>query len=259
MVYFEIIKFHFLRFLTYPLEILTSVLKRVVDTLFFIILWSIVIKSINSPITLTEIISYFLIAAGIEEIVGAHWGFLGQYIGWRIKLGKFSNHLIKPLAIIPSMYATAAGRNGMRIIVAILSIIAGISISLPTNLFSFILFLLFFTIAFFLGIFFNVILGTMYFHIIDASGVKNSIAHMSRLLSGAMIPLSLFPTKVKTLVLLTPFSAMVFGPINVLRIQELNREIFLQLGVSLFWIIILGIISHTFWVRSVKKYEAVGI
>jgi len=93
MIYFEIAKFQFLRFLIYPLEILTSILKRVVDTAFLIILWSVIIKNTSRPITLTEITSYFLLASGIEELVMAHWGFLGDYLGWRIKLGKFNNYL----------------------------------------------------------------------------------------------------------------------------------------------------------------------
>ncbi|OGM18847.1 hypothetical protein A2686_02295 [Candidatus Woesebacteria bacterium RIFCSPHIGHO2_01_FULL_38_10] len=258
MIYFEIAKFQFLRFLTYPLEILTSVLKRLVDTAFLIVLWSIIIKNTSGLITLPEIVSYFLLASGIEEIVMAHWGFLGDYLGWRIKLGKFSNYLLKPVSIIPQLYASAIGRNGMRVILAIVSIIAGIIIHPPQNSLSVALFLVFFITALFTGLAYNIILGTMYFHFVDASGVKNAISHMSRLLSGAMVPIYLFPENFKNLILLTPFPGMVYGPVNALKTNQLNQEVIVQLFVIIFWMLILNVGAYLFWNQSIKKYEAVG-
>ena len=146
----------------------------------------------------------------------------------------------------------------MRVILAIVSIIAGIIIHPPQNSLSVALFLVFFITALFTGLAYNIILGTMYFHFVDASGVKNAISHMSRLLSGAMVPIYLFPENFKNLILLTPFPGMVYGPVNALKTNQLNQEVIVQLFVIIFWMLILNVGAYLFWNHSIKKYEAVG-
>jgi len=259
MLYFEIFKFKFLRFLTYPLEIAASVIKRLIEIIFLVFFWSLVIKSSQSQIEIREIASYFLIALAVGDLVMARWGGLGSTIGRRIKYGEMSKFMIKPIDLIPHLYASTMGTVGMRMILSLVYFIVGIAINPPTSILGISLFVLFFINAFVIAFAFNIILGAMYFHLSDASGIKNSIEHMSRVLSGALVPIYFFPEKIKYFVKLTPFPSMIYGPTNALTINSFNNQVVFDLGVAFFWSITFTIFAYYFWSYSIKRYEAVGI
>ena len=79
-VYFDIIRFSFLRFFTYPYEIVASVLKRVVEIAFLALFWSIYIKSSGISVSISQIIAYFLIAMGVADLTMARWGALSSQL-----------------------------------------------------------------------------------------------------------------------------------------------------------------------------------
>lgn len=106
---------------------------------------------------------------------------------------------------------------------------------------------------------YNLFEGTLFFHSADASGIRNSVAHVIGIFSGIMIPIYLFPDWLEKIVKLTPFPSMVFGPVNALNTKTLSTDIIFDLGVAIFWSIALNLLAYYFWQRSTKKYEAVGI
>lgn len=259
MLYWYIFKFRFSRFLAYPFEIAANIFKRVTEVGIIIFLWSLVLQNSTSGQSVREIASYFLIAVGIGEIVMAKWGPLGSTIAKSVRQGTLSNFLIKPTPLIPTIYFTALGFNGLRTMVAVASITIGILLVPPQSLTSIMLFAFFFVTAFAVAFAYNIFLGTMYFHIGDASGIKNSIEHMSRVLSGALVPLIYFPLSVQPIVKLLPFQTMIYAPTNALTINTINTDVLTSIGVSLFWAIVLNILMYKFWRYSIKNYEASGI
>jgi len=134
-IYLNIIKFNFLRFFTYPWEIVASVLKRVVELLFLILFWSLIVKGSNGNINLTQIISYFFISMGIRDLVMSHWGPFGSEVGDEIKSGQINNLLVKPVSVIPTLYSISVGKSGMRMLLAIINLVIGIIIFPPKDLY----------------------------------------------------------------------------------------------------------------------------
>lgn len=259
MVYLAILKFSFLRFFAYPFEILAEIIRSVVMVFFLVLFWLVAADNLHVPVDMQTIASYFLIATGVKEIVMADYGAFGSLLGDLIKSGKITNYFLKPATTIPSIYFTSLGRNGVVMLMAFISILAGLFIKPPEGAISIVLFFIFLAIAIAVSFAVNLFEGLLPLYSPDASGYVNVINHTIQIFSGAMIPVYFFPGLLGSIVKLTPFPAMVFGPTNALRSSAVNTEIIVALGVGVFWAVALNLFVYLFWKRSIKKYEAVGI
>ena len=258
-VYFDIIRFSFLRFFAHPFEIIATTLKRVFEILFLIIFWTIYIKSSGAQISITQITAYFLIAMGVADLTMARWGALSSQIGNQVKSGGISNYIIKPTKLIPTLYAISLGRNGMRLILAAINILVGLWIMPPKSIFTLLVFALFFINAWAISLAYNILEGSLFLHFTDASGIRNSLQNFIRILTGTMVPLYMFPSPLKEILRFTPFPSMVYLAANSISSILIPREVFIDLCIGVFWAITLNFIAHSFWNYSMKKYEAVGI
>jgi len=256
-IYFKIIGFSFLRFFSYPFELLAQVTKRVIEIAFLILFWSIYIKSSGQNLSLTQIVSYFLIALGVADLTMARWGALGNLIGNQIKSGQISNLVIKPVNLIFSLYAMSLGRNGLRLMLAVVNIAIGLAIHPPQSFYNLAFFFLFFLNSIVISFAYNILEGTLFLHFTDASGIRNSIQNFMRLLTGTMIPLYLFPSPLKEILRFSPFPSMVYLPANSLS-GNVN-QFGIDFTIGIFWAIALNYLAFSFWNYSMKKYEAVGI
>jgi ABC-2 type transport system permease protein len=258
-IYLDIIKFSFLRFFAYPWEIIASVLKRIIEILFLILFWSLVVKSSGGEINLAQIISYFFLAAGVRDLVMSHWGPFGGEVGWHIKSGDINKYLVKPLNIIPTLYSISFGKNGMRVFLALFNLIVGIIIFPPKNLISVFLFIIFFISAWWISFAYNLFQGTLFFHLTDASGIRNALNNFIRVFSGELVPLYLFPYSLGRIIRFTPFPGLVYGPTMALSTSKIDQDVLLNIAITLFWAVFLNICVNLFWKRSIKNYEAIGI
>lgn len=259
MLYLNIIRFSFLRFFSYPFEILAETGKTIVAVAFLIFFWSLYAESATNSPTVTQFASYFLIASGINSLVMGQWGDYASVLKHTIQDGGLNNYLVKPISILPTLYCVAIGRNGMKIFFAVISIFIGIFINPPQTLVSILLFCIFFICAVFIAYAFNVAEGTLYLLSNDANGFRNSLNHIKGLLSGVMVPIYLFPSNLETIVKLSPFPWMVYGPTQGLKTNSLSPNIIQDVSVALFWAIMCNIGAYLFWKYSIKKYEAIGI
>lgn len=259
-VYFDIIRFSFLRFFSYPFEILATTIKRVIEIVFLILFWTIYIKSSGTSTPITQITAYFLIALGVADLTMARWGALSSAIGNQIKSGQISNYIIKPTRLIPTIYAISLGRNGLRLMLAVINIAIGLWIMPPKSPGSLLFFLLFFLNAWAISFAYNILEGTLYLHFTDASGIRNSLQNVIRILTGTMVPLYMFPSPLKEILRFSPFPSMVYLPANALSSSApILSSLATDLSIGLFWGIVLNFLAFSFWNYSMKKYEAVGI
>lgn len=258
-IYFDILRFSFLRFFSYPYEILATALRTVVEISFLIFFWSLFTRSATHSMGVVGFASYFLIASGVNDLVMAQWGKFGAGLGDAIKSGTINNYLIKPINILPTFYFTALGKNGVNKVLSVITITIGLLIQPPQSLMAILLFIIFFINASMIAYAYNILDATMFFHSPDAKGMRNAINHMIGIFSGLLIPISLFPEPFKSMLKLTPFPWMVFGPVNALRTNFITQQTMLDITIVIFWSMALNIIAQLFWAWSIKKYEAIGI
>lgn len=258
-IYLQVIKFNFLRYLTYPLEIVSSLLRNSLRIVFLVIFWTLVLETSNKGVTLASMMSYFLISNGIADLVMADSTNLGRTIRKEVQRGRISQSLIKPLNLIPYYYATTVGQMAIKEVFSVVIILIGLLISPPKSLTAILLFVVFFAIAFAVAFAYNIFEGALSLVFTEVSGIKNMMHHISRVLSGLMIPLTFFPEALRNVINLTPFPVMIFGPTNALTIDTFDSEVLKSLLIGIFWAVLLNILVIKFWNSAFKKYEAIGI
>jgi ABC-2 type transport system permease protein len=208
---------------------------------------------------ITEILSYYLITGGLAGLTMLFRQKFGAYLRKSIKSGEISNFLIKPIALLPSIYATVWGERSVHNITAIISIVIGLVISPPLSFINLILFLIFVLISFSIGFAINLIEGILTLYLESPGGIMNSIAHIARLLSGSLIPLEYFPENIARVIQYLPFAVAIYSPYQSLRYETFNLSVLRELGVGIFWALTLNVLIIYFWRKGLKKYEAVGL
>lgn len=100
--------------------------------------------------------------------------------------------------------------------------------------------------------------GQMAFHTQAMFGVNSITNVIIGFLSGAMIPLSIFPSWAQTALMYTPFPSMLSMPIRLFMGQLGWAETAAAFGFSLVWIVALNVLGCLLYKTSVKKVVVFG-
>jgi ABC-2 type transport system permease protein len=223
------------------------------EVIFLVVFWQI---ALDKPISeIKTLVSYFLVAQSVSLIVMARRTEFGTELRKAIKYGTINIYLVRPIRIIPYLYANTVGNQGLSLVLSIILIVVSMFISPPSNALNIVAFLFSTLIAVGIALSFNLVEGIFAFRITETGPVAGSIRRIIEVFSGAIAPLSFFPDSVTNILKFTPFPAMVYGPVTSL---ELGFD-FLQLGVGLFWMIILNLLTFKLWHMAIKHYEAIGM
>lgn len=258
-VYTDIIRFNFLRFLAYPIELWAAVLKRVLTVGFLLLFWSIIANSSDGAIELRPLVSYFLISSAIDDVIGVQGLRFGKYLGGSIKDGSINNYLIRPLKVIPYLYSADTGSRSLSLILSVFTFGLGIAMNPPATALSVAIFGAFMLLATLISLAFNIMIGTVYFHSPEATNFRLSFSHVLKVFSGALIPLHFFPEGLRQFVMLSPFPSMIYVPAVSLSQSGPGNLMAQSFFVGLFWAIALLAIAAAWWKKSIRSYDAVGI
>ncbi len=258
-MYLDVFKFYFSRYFAYPLEILGSVFRRFFEIILVILFWLTISRTTTKHVDMREISSYFLIAGAVNEFVMAQTLTFAMKLSDTIMRGELNNYLIKPVRIIPYLYFSTLGRLGLNILLGTVSFIAGIILMPPKSFAAFGLFIAYLVCALFISLGFNIIGGSITFAVTDSMGIRTTIQHIIRLLSGLLVPISFFPSHIRSIVMLSPFPSMVFGPSNALHQAGIDSASLMSLSIAAMWAVIMPILGILVWRHYIKRYEAIGI
>lgn len=248
----------FLQVANYRTEVWFQVFQKVLVFAGIILLWS-VIGTGNTGQTYAQLIAYFLVTNGVRELIDALYGKFGSGVIDEIKMGRISAYLLQPTHTVLYMYFKHMGTRGVTIIFSVLYIIVGIALAPPTSILMGLLFLLIVISGALICFSIGTMVGCLAFWMTEAKGVKNAVNHVSKVFSGALIPLTFFPIAYQTPVMLSPFASYAYLPATLLQTKTISSFIILQIGVSIFWAIVLLFVSRLVWRRGVKQYEAIGL
>jgi ABC-2 type transport system permease protein len=258
-LYWRIAWFNFGTYLAYPFEIIAASLRPVLEFGFVILFWTIVAASSHTTISISHLLSYFLLAEGMAGIFAPDGLKIGSFLAKEIKRGRLSQVLIKPVNPLRFEFAQVLGNRGIPIVVSLLFFTAGIALQPPRNLTSLGLFVLYLPVAAGISVGLSTLMGSTAFYTTESSGVRNVVSHTVRVFSGQLVPLYLFPSGLRLIATSLPFSAMVYGPAHALQTTALTWQEGQALATGLIWSLILLVISLYVWRRGLKSYEAVGI
>lgn len=251
--YFYVLKYFALKYKQYPLEAISKIITRLLGILYLVIFWHLVLGESN----IRHLISYFLIASGVFEITFSNNTKVGRAIRKDVLSGEMARVVVKPVSIIFYYYCKTIGDQIVGFVIALFCILAGIFLVDNLTVFSLLEFLILIFIAAISSIAFNMFEGALSIIFTEVSGIKNALNHTMRVLSGALVPLYLFPENIKSIVELLPFKVIVYSPVNALTGSEQGTFV-KSFFIGIFWMLLLNFIIYRFWIFSLKKYEAAG-
>jgi ABC-2 type transport system permease protein len=258
-LYWNIFLFNASVFRTYPLEALAVLVKRLIEVGFLIVFWGVVAHSSPGTIDFRSLVAYFLVTIAVNQITMATVLRLAQQLRGLVKRGEISNYFIKPLPVIPTIYASYLGSNVPFLALAMFGFLAALVLQPASGLFGPLAFLVFLGLAMLISLALNLMVGALAFSFNEVNSIRHSISHIIRVFSGSMVPLSYFPDGLRHAVLLSPFPGMVYGPAAALRYTALNAEVIRAFTINASWAVGLMLLAVALWRRTVRGYEAVGI
>ncbi|MBB6062132.1 ABC-2 type transport system permease protein [Thermosipho japonicus] len=141
--------------------------------------------------------------------------------------------------------------------------IAYILLGLVTRVFPDFLTLILFLILAFLGSILRFliwyVIGLISFYTHENIGIITFYLTLENILSGALLPLNLFPQQFQTIFGLLPFRLMLYTPVNFLFDRATFLDFFNVLFLQLFWLIVVFGISEFVWKNGLKRFTAFGI
>lgn len=226
-------------------------------------LWKAIFDSspteVVNGMTFSDTMIYLVLASALFST-------MEMYVTWQmgrsVQSGNIVMDLLRPMGYTTYNLLVFSGNTLVSVFVnliptmLIVYFITGGGFALSWNL-------LFFAVAVFIGtilnFFINFFVGVICFYTESIWGINIMKEVIVMLLSGASIPLAFFPEKLQQIVYYLPFQAIYNTPLTILINRELSVETVLgMLGVQIFWLVVMGVVSQMFFRVSVRRITVNG-
>lgn len=198
------------------------------------------------------IIGLFLNTARSSEIA--------DRISQTIKSGDISIFLCRPVNFVKSLLFDGIGSKVVNLFVfTILLVVMTYLFNLPTPsgaIWGIFIIYLFLMLLF--DIVLYVIIGGLSFWFVEIWGIKASIEQILWILSGRVLPLTLFPSWMQSFLAFTPFLYLEFTFASLYLGKLTVSQAFRAMGIFTFWIIILILLMKFLYKKGFNKLESFG-
>lgn len=258
--YFYTFYYAFLTIVAYPYEVLITFLEPILEIGFLALFWSMISKYSNTPINFIGLISYFVLVqfVSIWALNPGGLNFVG-YLNRRIKDGELSRSLILPVDEVTFLLAEHRGYYTIDMMFSVVMLVVSIFLIGSVSVLQLLSFFIMVVLAFFITYSICILVASFAFKIQETNGIRHSISHLIRILSGSLVPLIFFPENMRKILAYSPFPSMVYEPITILQNQYSINEITSKISISFIWAITLFVIAMFTWRINIKHYEATGI
>jgi len=258
VIYWKTALLGFRQVANYRTEVWFQIIQRLLVLGGIVLLWSVIGKSYDTGMSFSQLISYFLIANGVRELTDGQYGKFGSKTIDDIKSGAVSSVLLQPTNTVLFLFFKNLGTRGVSIIFSIINIIIGFALIPRVSILIYLFFLISIITATIISYAQSTMVGSVAFWITEGKGIKNVVNHVTRIFSGALIPLTFFPDSYQKFVILNPFASYGFLPATITQSQTVSLSILTQVLFSIFWAGLFLNLSNIMWKRGIKHYEAIG-
>jgi len=183
-------------------------------------------------------------------------------ISRRVMDGSVSMDLLKPIdfqkARLSETLGTSLVEGGICIIIAVIWAFMFTGVQVPPDASSAALFLLSLLLSVFIKFGIVYLSGLLCFYTTSMLGVAWARAAITNLFSGALVPIALFPDWLGTFAKLLPFQGIVAIPASLYMGQLSGMTALGQIGIQLFWAIVLWLAGKALWRWSVRQVTIHG-
>ncbi len=261
--YYAVVKVTWIQTLEYRANALVGIFAIFSGLLIEYLLWKRIFLTRNVEIingfTFEQLIVYLFFALMVGQLKSS-WVNSFEMIE-SIRLGELNKYLIRPISFFYYNLSLFIGYNSLYFICyGSMSIIfpflfPGLSFQTLHSIFGFIVFLIL-SIFISYGIYFIMICTAFWFGEARALILAYNLANV--VLSGQLIPLKMFPDKIKNIIEMTPIPYLVDIPVSC-ALGYIEPSLFMsKLKIGIIWAIIISIIGHLIYLLGIRRYEGFG-
>lgn len=246
--YLEFAKKAFAREATYRMEVLTEIGSLVLRIYILRSLWTALYAQNAAPLNLPlhSMITYVTVAmlmSLILEVDGT------RLIREKVREGTIATDLMKPISVPLYFFSDGLGQTVLHAVLVIPSLLCAlllVRIDVPSPA-TFAAFLLAFVIGYGVNFFLNFLMNSLAFWTLETFAAQLIVRWASDLLSGQIIPLTLFPGIIGRVVFALPFAAIYSTPlliyVGVIPQQQWGASIAVQLA----WLTLFAVAAAAVW------------
>jgi ABC-2 type transport system permease protein len=246
--YVEFAKKAFAREATYRMEVLTEIGSLVLRVYILRSLWTALYAQNAAPVNLPlhSMITYATVAmlmSLILEVDGT------RLIREKIREGTIATDLMKPISVPLYFFSDGLGQTLLHAVLVIPALLCSLLLvhidvpSLPT----FAAFLLAFVVGYGVNFFVNFLMNSIAFWTLETFAAQLIVRWASDLLSGQIIPLTLFPGIFGRIVFALPFAAIYSTPLLIYVGVIPPSQWLASIAVQLAWLALFAVLSSVVW------------
>ena len=247
--------------LAYRSGLFFGILSTGISIVIYYFLWLAVFQDFQyiQNYTFEMMITYVI----LSRILSAQFsgGINGQMAEW-IRNGTIATELLRPINFMRLLFLQRLGEFVQFIFIRALPVLIISALFLgmmpPYSPLAIALFLISILISIVMLFFVEFMVGLIAFYTLNHYGVLFAKNALLTLLSGGLLPITLFPGWLARFFELMPFQYMIFTPINVyLGILSANQAL-LAIFNQIIWTFILWLMAVLFYNRAIKKLTVQG-
>lgn len=237
-------------YLVYPSAVWAKLLSKVIYLYLQFCIWSALFdsNSMNNPVLNKEdTLRYIVVATLLSAVIECN---VTEKINARIQSGNIATELIRPIGFKRMLLARHLGDTAIKSLcyLAPLIVLVKAGVSLPLLYLRQIGFgILSVLLAFFIQFLYSLIIGLLAFWLIVTWPINMFFGAIYKLLSGAWIPVTMFPETLYSINSLLPFRAIYAIPVSILTSSMTVIEIRQSISVQAVWLVTLYILVQIIW------------
>jgi len=262
--YAEVFRISFKMQIIWRFDVIMTMVATIAKIMAAWILWLAIFQSREtvSGFTFDAMLSYYIAAAIISSIDFSHQ--VSGEVSWLIRNGGFSKHMVTPMNPMGFFGSMAGGESAFHLVFSVLAAVIcfyafGVNIMLSTNIFNVLLALVMILIGLTFMIGYHYFVGITAFKFLSIDFFMHVQGSIIAFATGSMIPISLLPNGVVSVLRCLPFTHVVYTPAMLLTGQTSAAEGVTGLCVLIGWTAAMLIIARRTYTRMRIKYDGVGI
>lgn len=251
----------FLNMLAYRARYYVGILTYLFNVAVYYFIWRAVFLHSATVVglSLEEMITYVAVGWAIRSF---YFNDIDRDLAAQVQEGRLAMNLIRPVNFQTVMIADAAGQSAFRAVLFTvpIAVVLGLVFPLrpPASLLAGLLFLLSAVLSFFLVAAINFLVGLIAIRTKSILGILRAKYLVLELLSGLLIPTTLFPQPFRSLLFASPFPHINFTPAALYLGKAAGGDAVRLLGLQIAWTLLLLVLGQVAWSRSRQRITIQG-
>jgi ABC-2 type transport system permease protein len=243
----------------YRAEMLVWILATTMP-LVMLALWTAVARQAPiGPFGEKDFVAYFLATLIVRQLTGS-WA--AWQLNFEVKNGALAARLLRPLPAVLSYAVDNLSALPMRLLVSVPVAIAGlVSVGrsiLPSTAWGWLYLALAVWGGWLITFLVNIAIGTLSFFMESSNKLMDVWMAAFLVFSGYLIPVELFPNRLRAVADLLPFRYQIGLPVEIFTSRHAQGDALSLLARQWLWVLLLGVLVHLLWRRGLRRFAAYG-